>query len=92
MNNPIPRAGFATLESNKESAQRIRQKGARPPLRTNYELADEFGISLRDFHLALIQDLNAPSPKLKGSFNQGANKLWYDYKAVRSWWKARHSK
>lgn len=63
--------------------QRVRKTGARPPLRTFTEMADEFGVPTNSLS-ALLGHTNGPKPELK-KFGMVSNK-WYEPVAMRKWW------
>jgi hypothetical protein len=53
------------------------------PLRTFKELAQEFGVTVRELSGAMSAK-DAPAPMLKHHNNR-----WYDPDIVRAWWKGR---
>lgn len=78
-------------ESVAQFFQRVRNGGARKPLRTIAELADELGMPARRLS-ALMAINNGPRPVFRtgvGS-SSSSSKTWYDPQEVKKWW-AEHS-
>lgn len=60
-----------------------------PPLRTVTELAQEFGLTLRQLALLLGQDKDAPKPVFRHGCAAGARNTWYKPSEMRAWWRRR---
>lgn len=71
--------------------QRVRNGGARKPLRSLRELADEFGVTHKTLQAKLSRCKDAPRPIFSTGDNKTASQrnTWYDPQEVRAWWKAR---
>ena len=70
---------------------RIRDEGARKPLRSLRELAEEFGVKWQSLHATMRHDPNSPSPRYSTG-HRGVKNTWFDPDAVRKWWKERKEK
>jgi hypothetical protein len=71
---------------------KMRGRTRMPPLRTAREIAEMLGISTQQLAWALKDD-DAPQPALRagdaGHLVTGNNKVWYEPKAVVSWYRSR---
>lgn len=78
-------------ESLPQFFQRVRSGGARKPLRSLRELAEEFGVAHKTLQAKLGRCKDAPRP----IYSTGSSKTispqntWYDPDEVRAWWLAR---
>jgi len=72
---------------------RIRNEGARKPLRSLKELAEEFGVTRQSLHATMRHDPNSPKPQyFTGGGKRKTQNTWFDPDAVRKWWKERKEK
>lgn len=78
-------------ESLPQFFQRVRNGGARKPLRSLRELADEFGVPHRSLQVKLARCKGAPRPIYSTGDAKTASQrnTWYDPDEVRAWWLAR---
>lgn len=69
--------------------QRVRNGGARKPLRNLRELADEFGVPHKTLQAKLGRRKDAPRPIYRTGSSKTASQqnTWYDPDEVRKWWK-----
>jgi hypothetical protein len=58
-----------------------------PPLRTVTEMAQEFGLTLRQLSGYLGNAKDAPKPVFKHSGAAGHRNTWYNPAEMREWWK-----
>jgi hypothetical protein len=72
-------------ESIGQFSARVKNGGAKVPLRSGKELAEEFGLTKNRFN-GLMRRKDAPKPKLKHKSDDAGSNTWYDPKEVRSWW------
>lgn len=74
--------------------QRVKNGGARKPLRNVGDFADEFGVARKSLTTMLNRSLDAPKPLFKTGGGKGSSpsNTWYDPEAVRAWWKSRTEK
>lgn len=80
-------------ETMGERGARIRNGGARKPLRSLRELADEFGISVPALSTTMRHDPNGPRPQyFTGGGKRKTQNTWFDPDDVRKWWKERKEK
>lgn len=70
--------------------QRVRGGGARKPLRSLRELAEEFGVPHRTLQVKLARCKGAPKPIYSTGDQKTASQrnTWYDPQEVRRWWKS----
>lgn len=70
--------------------QRVRNGGARKPLRNLRELAEEFGVSHKTLQVKLARCKDAPKPIYSTGNQKTASQrnTWYDPQEVRAWWAA----
>lgn len=70
--------------------QRVRSGGARKPLRSLRELAEEFGVPHKTLQAKLARCKDAPRPiySTGDSKTTSQRNTWYDPHAVRAWWAA----
>jgi len=68
---------------------RIQKYGSRPPTRSLWELADEFGVTTRQLAKALREDAGAPKPTHKSRDPRGHDVVWYVHCDARRWWRER---
>lgn len=70
--------------------QRVRSGGARKPLRSLRELAEEFGVPHKTLQAKLARCKNAPQPIYSTGDQKTASQrnTWYDPQEVRRWWAA----
>jgi Zn-dependent peptidase ImmA (M78 family) len=68
--------------------QRVRNGGARKPLRSLRELADEFGVPYKTLQAKLARCKDAPKPIYSTGSSKTASQqnTWYDPDEVRAWW------
>lgn len=71
---------------------RLRNGGARKPLRTLKEMAVEFSVSVPTLSATMRHDPNAPKSIYRTGGNGRPRNTWIDPDAVRAWWKARGEK
>jgi len=67
---------------------RIRDEGARKPLRSLKELAEEFGVTWQSLFATMRHDPSSPRP-LYSTGHHGRKNTWFDPDAVRTWWNER---
>ena len=65
---------------------RIKSGGARKPLRTIAELAEELGVPVRTLTSTFAQN-DGPKPKYRTGGGTTVKNTWYDPDEVRTWWK-----
>lgn len=77
-------------ESLPQFFRRVRNGGARKPLRSLRELADEFGVPHKTLQGKLARRADAPKPVYRtGSGNAVSQQnTWYDPDEVRAWWRS----
>ena len=75
-------------ETIAEFGRRTHSGGARKPLRSLRELAEEFGVSWHSLNAAMRHDPDGPRAKYQTG-NHGVKNTWFDPDAVRKWWKER---
>ena len=70
--------------------QRVRSGGARKPLRSLRELAEEFGVPHKTLQAKLARCKGAPKPVYSTGDHKTASQrnTWYDPQEVRAWWAA----
>ena len=70
--------------------QRVRSGGARKPLRSLRELAEEFGVQHKTLQAKLARCKDAPRPIYStGHWKTSSQRnTWYDPQEVRAWWAA----
>lgn len=70
--------------------QRVRNGGARKPLRSLRELADEFGVPHKTLQAKLARCKDAPRPIYSTGHHKTASQrnTWYASQEVRAWWAA----
>ena len=70
--------------------QRVRNGGARKPLRSLRELAEEFGVPHKTLQAKLARCKDAPRPLYSTGHQKTASQrnTWYDPQEVRAWWAA----
>jgi hypothetical protein len=73
-------------ESMSEFAKRLWTGGARKPLRTISELADELGVTVRTL-TATFSHHDGPKPKFRTGAKTATTNTWYDPGEVRAWWR-----
>ena len=74
--------------------QRVRNGGARKPLRSLRELADEFGVPHKTLQAKLARCKGAPKPVYSTGDHKTASQrnTWYDPQEVRAWWRGLNQK
>lgn len=74
-------------ESVVQFFQRVRNGGARKPLKTITELADEIGIPARALSILMAKN-NGPKPVFRTGVGSStvSSKTWYDPQEVKKWW------
>ena len=77
-------------ESLPQFYQRVRNGGARKPLRSLRELAEEFGVPHKTLQIKLARRKDAPKPIYSTGYQKTASQsnTWYDPQEVRAWWAA----
>ena len=77
-------------ESLTQFFQRVRSGGARKPLRSLRELAEEFGVPHKTLQAKLARCKDAPKPIYSTGDHKTASQrnTWYDPQEVRAWWAA----
>lgn len=82
------------VESLPQFFQRARSGGARKPLRSLRELAEEFGVPHKTLQGKLARCKNAPKPiySTGGHKTASQHNTWYDPQEVRRWWWAAMTK
>lgn len=80
-------------ESLPQFFQRVRNGGARKPLRSLRELAEEFGVARKTLQAKLARCKDAPRPIYSTGHSKTASEqnTWYDPIEVRRWWKDRNA-
>jgi hypothetical protein len=75
-------------ESLPQFFQRVRNGGARKPLRSLRELAEEFSVEHRTLQAKLSRCKGAPRPIYSTGNHKTASQrnTWYDPDEVRAWW------
>lgn len=70
--------------------QRVRNGGARKPLRSLRELAEEFGVPHKTLQAKLARCKDAPKPLYSTGYHKTTSQrnTWYDPQEVRAWWAA----
>lgn len=67
--------------------KRLRNGGARKPLRSIRELAEELGVKPKSL-AAIMAKNNGPKGRYRtGTGATGGKNTWYDPEEVRAWWK-----
>ena len=81
-------------ESIAQFSQRVRSGGARKPLRSIRELADEFGVPHKTLRAKLSLCKDAPKPRYSTGSSKTASQrnTWYDPDEVRAWWRGLNQK
>ena len=76
-------------ESLVQFFQRTRSGGARKPLRSLRELAEEFGVAHKTLQAKLSRCKDAPKPRYSTGSSKTASQqnTWYDPDEVRAWWR-----
>ena len=76
-------------ESLAQFSQRVRSGGARKPLRSLRELAEEFGVPHKTLQAKLAWCKDAPKPLYKTGSGKTTTQqnTWYDPDEVRAWWR-----
>lgn len=76
--------------------QRVRNGGARKPLRSLRELAEEFGVPHKTLQAKLARCKDAPKPIYStgssSSKTVSPKNTWYDPDEVRAWWRGLNQK
>jgi hypothetical protein len=87
-----PRISLTKFDETPEQfGRRVRSGGARKPLRSLKELAEEFGVKWQSLHATMHHDPSSPSPRYSTGHHEVKN-TWFDPDAVRKWWKERKEK
>lgn len=80
------------LKTNWQAIEQGKKLGKLPPLRTTKEIAEEFGISVRQLCGFLAKDATSPKPKLvKTNRTTRKQNSWYNQQEMREWWKKRNN-
>ena len=76
-------------ETMGEFWRRTQSGGARKPLRSLKELAEEFGLKPMALKGHMEMDIEGPRPKYCTGGNATPRNAWYDPDQVRKWWKVK---
>ena len=90
MAQTIIRQSIGSSTLGRDSRRRL-QEGARKPLRTLAELAEELGLTAMQLAYRLHHDAEGPRPKFKTGGKRTPSSTWYDPREVRKWWRAHNA-